>query len=195
MTQGYVFAYGDYDDRIVNGFIGPSSAEVAMDDFYGNNFDHTGVGFIRGANIRSSGHGTPVRLYNEIPPDVPRWGLAYREYLQRYYTRHLGLVAECESLPHANNSIDLDPDHRDRWGVPLARVTWNFTENDRRMHRWMVDRLEEVVRASGASKVWTRWQLAGPGRILRGGTRMGADPATSVTNIPTARPGTCPIYS
>ena len=51
MAHGDVRAMGVFDDYIVNGFIGPGSAAMRIDDFNGNNFDHAGLGFIRGGTI------------------------------------------------------------------------------------------------------------------------------------------------
>ena len=49
MAHGDVRAMGAFDDYIINGFIGPGSAAMRIDDFNGNNFDHTGLGFIPAA--------------------------------------------------------------------------------------------------------------------------------------------------
>ena len=49
MAHGDVRAMGAFDDFIINGFIGPGSAAMRIDDFNGNNFDHTGLGFIPAA--------------------------------------------------------------------------------------------------------------------------------------------------
>jgi gluconate 2-dehydrogenase alpha chain len=182
MIHGFAVTFADYDDRIVNSFIGPGSSESCIDDLQGNNFDHAGLGFIRGASIQPAGEGPPLRHYNEVPPGVPRWGLAYRQYLQRYFTRHLSLSALCEAMPHEGNYVDLDPDRRDRWGVPLPRITWSYTENERRMQRFMQARMEEIAWASGASRVWSIIPPGSTGRFHTGGARMGHDPATSVTN-------------
>ena len=46
---GRVFAA--FDDRYVNNFMGPSAQKHTLDDFNGDNFDHGGLGFIRGAQI------------------------------------------------------------------------------------------------------------------------------------------------
>ena len=43
---------------------------MRIDDFNGNNFDHTGLGFIRGGTIGTSGDGTPVTRIDVLPPDV-----------------------------------------------------------------------------------------------------------------------------
>ena len=40
-----------FDDRYVNIYMGPSAQKHTIDDFNADNFDHSGVGFIRGAQI------------------------------------------------------------------------------------------------------------------------------------------------
>src|SRR5215831_9368509 len=40
-----------FDDRYVNVFMGPSAQKHTIDDFNADNFDHAGVGFIRGSQI------------------------------------------------------------------------------------------------------------------------------------------------
>jgi len=47
LAHGHVRAMGLFDDYIINGFIGPGSAAMRIDDFNGNNFDHNGLAFIR----------------------------------------------------------------------------------------------------------------------------------------------------
>jgi len=122
MAHGDVRAMGAFDDYIINGFIGPGSAAMRIDDFNGNNFDHTGLGFIRGGTIGTSGDGTPVARFDVLPPDVRSWGKEFKDFYTRYYTRTMDLNMQPETLPHRDNRVDLDPHHRDRWGVPLPRV-------------------------------------------------------------------------
>lgn len=180
LAHGDVRAYGLFDDFIVNGFIGPGSAAMRVDDFNGDNFDHTGLGFIRGGTIGTSGEGTPVSRMDVVPPDVPRWGKEYKEYFARYYTRTFDLNIQPETLPHEDNRVDLDPEVRDAWGVPLPRVTFDFHQNEHRLHRFMAGVGEKIMRATGASKVWTGGKER-PNRWA-GGTRMGSDPRRSVVN-------------
>ena len=40
-----------FDDRHVNNFMGPSAQKHTIDDFNADNFDHNGLGFIRGAQL------------------------------------------------------------------------------------------------------------------------------------------------
>jgi gluconate 2-dehydrogenase alpha chain len=180
LAHGDVRAYGLFDDFIVNGFIGPGSAAMRVDDFNGDNFDHTDLGFIRGGTIGTSGEGTPVGRMDVVPPDVPRWGKAYKEYFARYYTRTFDLNIQPETLPHEDNVVDLDPEAKDAWGVPLPRVTFDFHQNEQRLHRFMAQIGEKIMRATGASKVWTG-EKERPNRWA-GGARMGSDPGRSVVN-------------
>jgi gluconate 2-dehydrogenase alpha chain len=180
LAHGDVRAYGLFDDFIVNGFIGPGSAAMRVDDFNGDNFDHTGLGFIRGGTVGTSGEGTPVSRMDVVPPDVPRWGKEYKEYFARYYTRTFDLNIQPETLPHEDNAVDLDPNAKDAWGVPLPRVTFDFHQNEHRLHRFMAGIGEKIMRATGASKVWTGGKER-PNRWA-GGTRMGSDGRRSVVN-------------
>ena len=44
-------AFAAFDDRCVNIYMGPSAQKHSLDDFNADNFDHSGLGFIRGAQI------------------------------------------------------------------------------------------------------------------------------------------------
>ena len=180
LAHGDVRAMGAFDDFIINGYIGPGSAAMRIDDFNGNNFDHTGLGFIRGGTIGTSGDGTPVTRVDVLPPDVPTWGKEFKEFYQRYYNRIMDLNMQPETLPHKANRIDLDPRARDRWGLPLPRVTFDFHQNEHRLQKYLAGVGDRIMRATGASKVWTE-EKGRPNRWA-GGTRMGADPKNSVVN-------------
>lgn len=181
-----IFGHGDvravaiHDDCIVNSFLGPNSAAVRIDDFNGNNFDHTGLGFIRGASIGSSGDGTPVERFDAVPPGMARWGSEYKAYLARYYTRSWDLNIISETLPHRDNFIDIDPDIRDHLGLPVPRVTFQFKQNEQKLQAFIQPIGAEIMHTAGASRVWTR-PPRGANRWA-GGTRMGNDPRTSVVN-------------
>jgi len=180
LAHGDVRAMGLFDDFIINGFIGPGSAAMRIDDFNGNNFDHTGLGFIRGGTIGTSGDGTPVTRIDVLPPAMRGWGKEFKEFYTRYYTRTMDLNMQPETLPHKANRVDLDPRQRDRWGLPLPRVTFDFHLNEHRLQKFMAGVGEKIMRATGANKVWAE----GKGRPNRwaGGTRMGANPKNSVVN-------------
>jgi gluconate 2-dehydrogenase alpha chain len=177
-----------FDDRYLNVYMGPSAQKHSLDDFNADNFEHGGLGFIRGAQISVGTNdlqGGPIAASTmNPPPGVPRWGAAYRDFIAKYYGRHAKIEAQIEDLPYAHQVIDLDPDVRDAWGLPAPRMTYDWRRpNERARIEFMQNKLEEIARATGASKVWRApFGQGAPGAHHEGGTRMGSDPKISVVN-------------
>jgi gluconate 2-dehydrogenase alpha chain len=181
--------FATFDDRFVNIYMGPSAQKHSLDDFDADNFDHAGMNFIRGGQVSV----TPVDLEAgpigaaismTPPPGIPRWGAAYRDFLAKYFTRHAAIVAQTENLPYADQTIDLDPDVRDQYGLPAPRLTYDWRRpNELARVEFLLRKLEGIGHAMGATQVWRAPQSQGiPGAHHEGGTRMGSDPKTSVVN-------------
>src|SRR5882757_5846321 len=146
-------AFAAFDDRHVNMYIGPSARKHMIDDLNADNFDHKDLGFIRGAQISSgpaSLEGGPIGTAMGMtpPPGVPRWGAAYRDFLAKYYTRHTAMTGQTENLPYADQTIDLDPNVRDAWGLPAPRITYDWRRpNERARVEFVQKKLVDIGRA------------------------------------------------
>jgi gluconate 2-dehydrogenase alpha chain len=181
--------FATFDDRFVNIYMGPSAQKHSLDDFNADNFDHGGLNFIRGAQVsitpadlEAGPIGAAISM--NPPPGIPRWGAAYRDFLAKYFARYAAIVAQTENLAYADQTIDLDPNVRDQWGLPAPRLTYDWRRpNELARVQFMLGKLEEVGRAMGAANVWRSPLGSGaPGSHHEGGTRMGSDPKTSVVN-------------
>ena len=181
--------FAAFDDRFVNIYMGPNAQKHSLDDCNADNFDHSGLGFIRGAQISITPadlEGGPIGAAMSMnpPPGVPRWGAAYRDFLSKYFARYAAIIAQTDNLPYADQTIDLDPNVRDQWGLPAPRLTYDWRRpNELARVEFLLGKLEELGRAMGATHVWRSPLGAGaPGAHHEGGTRMGSDPKTSVVN-------------
>jgi choline dehydrogenase-like flavoprotein len=116
------------------------------------------------------------------------WGKRLKDSLRRNAAgaRTLRFEVFSEFLPTAGTYVDLDPDVRDRWGVPVARITEGRHPLDHKATRFLVERGMEVLRGLAPDEAHID-VAGGVTRFLQGGTcRFGDDPATSVLD-PTCR--------
>jgi len=179
MYNGGAFAGGLFEHEI-NGYRGVHVSRV-IHDFY--ELDPA-LGITGGGGIDTRFDLTPIDFALQgLPPDLPRWGPEYKHALMGGYTRTMFTLAHTTSLPVESNSITLDPQVKDAWGLPAMRVTFREHENDVRLYRWFMDRNLELLGAAGAVK---RWEFPldtyYPAVHLLGTCRMGNDPARSVVD-------------
>jgi gluconate 2-dehydrogenase alpha chain len=176
------------DDRHVNIYMGPSAQKHSIDDFNSDNFDHSGLDFIRGAQICVGPialEGGPIGASTiPTPQGMRRWGAEFRDYFAKYYTRHLAIAAQIDDLPYAHQTIDLDPNVRDAWGLPAPRLTYDWRRpNELARTQFMLDKMTEMGCATGATHVLpTRDNTGAPAGHHEGGARMGSNPSESVVN-------------
>jgi choline dehydrogenase-like flavoprotein len=112
------------------------------------------------------------------------WGREHAQSVRRLWGHALHVGAIGESLPNRNSRIDLDPDQRDKFGIPLARISAWLDEPDIARLRFMATKSRELLAASGAEDIfetYSAWDWFGASHVF-GTCRMGADPASSVVN-------------
>ena len=92
-------------------------------------------GFYGGAGLDARFNYYPANFaLNGMPPDAPKWGAEYKKMLSTYFTHTMTVLAHISSLPQLRNSISLDPDVKDAWGLPAMRVTFDFHPDDVKTH-------------------------------------------------------------
>jgi gluconate 2-dehydrogenase alpha chain len=184
ISHAYVMCAGVFPGRKLNLFSGTTGQAIAMDDLNGDNFDHAGLGFIRGGMVFAYNQTLPIGAASALPPDVPKWGQRFKDWI-RTNAQSVGLMyCQVETLPYESNFLDLDPRKADTYGDPVVRVTYDLHDNDKRRGDFIANRLEQILHKMGSTKTWLVMPAA-PVPVNThafGGTRMGNDPATSVVN-------------
>jgi gluconate 2-dehydrogenase alpha chain len=183
MTRQQPSVYAVFEGLALNRFIGPTAQAMAIADLTGDHFDHTDLDFIRGGRIAAFNQYLPVEASGILPPEVPRFGELWRDFFLKSYNNTSMLFIDPEILPYENNGLDLDPEVTDSLGRPVIRITFDIGDNERKLMQFLQDRAEEIAKRMGATRTWRRPFLTGPISTHDvGGTRMGHDPATSVTD-------------
>jgi choline dehydrogenase-like flavoprotein len=163
------------------GALGPNGM-VAIDDLHASDPSR---GFVRGGVIAEAAEPGPLwaafKAEAYLGRDTGAWGKPLKDYLRKY--PHLGaMISIGEDLPRYENRIDLDPDHTDKHGIALPRITHRSHPNDVALARFNESKMIEIASAAGALKAWS-FDFAnakgGTGHLM-GTCRMGNDPAKSV---------------
>jgi choline dehydrogenase-like flavoprotein len=118
------------------------------------------------------------------------YGRQLKEDYRRYYGSIIGFSGRGEMIPNEDSYCEIDPNTVDRWGIPVLRFHFQWSDHEILQVRHMQETFRELIETLGGtptSAMPSREQgygiLAG-GRIIHelGVTRMGDDPATSVVN-------------
>ena len=86
----------------------------------------------------------------------------------------LGVLGEI--LPWEDNRVEL-AEEKDQHGLPVAKVTFNLHDNDKKLIEFGKNKVMEIMWAAGAKQVVQESRFA----HLVGATRMGSDPATRLS--------------
>jgi choline dehydrogenase-like flavoprotein len=125
----------------------------------------------------------PIEFANSRPPGEALWGKAHKDFQRKYFYRYIHLGSNCQAMPQETNRVDLDPNVRDAWGMPVARITHSFMKTDYDVANFVMDKQEQLLKEAGAIKTWRGGNpRGGVDDHQNGSCRMGNDPKTSVVN-------------
>ncbi len=118
------------------------------------------------------------------------YGEGLKKDIRKIYGSTLGMSGRGESVPMYDNYCEIDPTTVDKFGIPVLRFHYKWTDQEIKQAKHMQDTFEEILTGSGAILLGekpgadTLYGLAAPGRIIHevGTTRMGNDAKTSVVN-------------
>jgi len=178
-----------FEDRETNPFMATGAFGTIIDDFNGDNFDHSGLGFIGGGHISAGlSNGRPIGT-RAVPPGTPSWGREWKQATAKWYRRWFNVQGTACNYAYRDNYLSLDPNYKDALGRPLIRLTYNFKENDYKIGVFLSEKATEIARAMNPTIVTPARYRQGNYDLRpyqsthnTGGTIMGSDPSKSVVN-------------
>ena len=116
-------------------------------------------------------------------------GDALRAEARRLYGSTIGFAGRGEMIPNEDCYTELDPVVKDKWGIPVLRFHWKWSEHETRQASHMVKTFLEVIDRMGGKPV-RDYSTDGKKAISKGGeiihevgtVRMGGSPKDSVVN-------------
>ena len=162
--------------------------------------DNRALDFPRGYHIEiSGGRGMPMAGFGgnivrfsglDGGREIGGYGASLKNEYRRFYGATIHLAGRGEMIPNADSYCELDPATVDRWGIPVLRFHWKWSDYEHRQVRHMQETFRAIITEMGGTPMGRMpgaergYGISQGGTIIHelGVTRMGNDPSTSVLN-------------
>lgn len=150
-----------------------------------------------GMGMPSYGFGGDVPTLNGMVPDrdgnmkeAGGYGKGLKDDYRRFYGASVGMAGRGMAIARKENYCEIDPNVVDKYGIPVLRFQYTWSDTELKQAKHMQDTFEELLHAMGAIVTSKKkgldedYGLLKPGEIIHevGTVRMGDDPKTSALN-------------
>lgn len=141
--------------------------------------------FPRGYHFELGGRFSEPGAY--VSGNLQGYGTALKQQVRAHYGAYVSFALRGEMLPNEHCYMDIDPEVTDKWGIPVARFHWQWSEHELKQVEHGLKTAKAILETMGA----TVGELpAAEDAIKKGGeiihevgtTRMGSSSKDSVTN-------------
>jgi choline dehydrogenase-like flavoprotein len=153
---------------------------------YGGGLGMPGYGF--GAGIQNRNGKYPGRDGTMKP--AGGYGASLKDDYRYFYGATIGMSGRGEAIAMEDNYCEIDPNMVDKFGIPVLRFHYKWSDFEIRQARHMKETFEELIHemggviTSGKDGPENNYGLSNPGQIIHevGTVRMGNDPDKSAVN-------------
>jgi len=160
------------------------SAGITIPNFQNIDKQTARKDFIRGYVINASGGQTE---YPQFAAALPGYGSEWKKEIKsRYVAQARVWNAGGEMLSRKENFVELDPEVKDHWGIPVLKIHFTHSDNDYKLIADFQQKAEELFKKAGGEMM--PGMDRGGGRGGAGGRALGG----SIHEVGTARMSASP---
>ena len=90
-------------------------------------------------------------LDSSRPPDARGYGKSLKDDYRRYYGATLYFAGRGEMVPNDDTYCEIDPDVVDRWGIPVLRFHFKWTDHEYKQVKHMHETFRAIVAEMGGT--------------------------------------------
>ncbi len=178
-----------FKDKHFNPFATAGATGQMFNDVSPGNIDGPALGFLGGAKIHSSqSSGAPIGT--ALPKGTPAFGQGWKEGMMDWYGHSMKLSITTSCMSYRDHYMDLDPTYKDPWGLPLARITFDWKQNELKLQQYLRGVVKTIADELGPDSysesflsIDSRWDITKYVSTHNvGGAVMGDSPETSALN-------------
>jgi choline dehydrogenase-like flavoprotein len=139
-----------------------------------------------GRGVPSNGFMGGIQRY----PGGGGYGKALKADYRHYYGTTIGFDGRGEMIPNEKSYCEIDPEKKDRYGIPVLRFHWEWSDHEINQVKHMQETFRSLIEAMGGTPNGQMpskergYGISNGGSIIHevGGIRMGDDPSSSALN-------------
>ena len=111
--------------------------------------------FLRGYHIEfGGGRNMPgVGEFEGVCEEHEGYGVSLKQKCRTSYGTFIGFSGRGEMIPNQNCFCDLDPEVKDKWGIPVLRFHWQWGDNEMKMAADMQQTFRTIIESAGGTVV------------------------------------------